>query len=269
MRITTRTRLRLDRVVIRIHHRGTKLFAPDLIELAGGRLGPVHQLRAGGARLWPVLPQGLGHRADPVGRDHVARERRADELPGVARIGPRGQRIVDGDTALGEVAVQLPRVRSPNHGVVDGVGLVALDRRPEEGLVLDDRPADRARVQVEVGVGLLAGPRAFLAGFAGEVGQGTRRGRPGLPQEAPVPGVRARLARHVEDAAAGAPHLRVVGGDLDLDFLHRLERGDDGGAVAYVDDGDAVERVVVPAPRSAPQGEKRGVGLVLLPYELR
>ena len=84
-----------------------------------------------------------------------------------------------------------------------------------------------------------------------------------------MPGVRARLARHVEDAPAGAPHLRVVGGDLDLDFLHRLDRGDDGGAVADVDDRDPVERVVVPAPRSTPEGEKRGVGLVLLPDELR
>ncbi len=84
-----------------------------------------------------------------------------------------------------------------------------------------------------------------------------------------MPGVRARLARHVEDTAPGAPHLRVVGGDLDLDFFHRLERWDDHRAVPDVDDRDAVERVVVPAPGSASELEQRGVRLVLLSHELR
>src|SRR6185436_10807010 len=103
---------------------------------------------AGWPRPRPVLPQSLGNRADAVGWDDVARERSADELPGVVGVGTRGQRIVDGDAALREVAVQLPLVRGPDDRVVDRVRLVAFDRCPEERLVLDDRTADRAPIQV-------------------------------------------------------------------------------------------------------------------------
>ena len=155
--------------------------------------------------------------------------------------------------------------------VASSIVLVLYPSNDAQKKVLSFRmgPPSGAAVQVEVGCRLLARPRAVLARLAAEEGQRPRLARPVLPQEAPVPGVRPRLARHVEDAAAGAPHLRVVGGDLDLDFLHRLDRGDDGRAVADVDDGHAVERVVVAAPRSAPEREQRGVGLVLLPDELR
>src|SRR6266545_2762760 len=170
---------------------------------------------------------------------------------GLIRTGREG--VVDGDAALGEVPAELAIGRHPHGGVVDRVGLVPLERHPEEGLVLPDRAAEGAPVEIEVRVGLVAGSGAVVAGLPGEEPQRARLARPVLPEQTVMPGVRPRLAGHVEDAAAGAPHLRVVRRDLDLDFLHRLDRGDDGGAVPDVDDGDAVQRVVVAAPRSAPE----------------
>src|SRR5207237_4105987 len=100
------------------------------------------------SRVGPVFLDGLGHGADPAGGDDVARER-------VARIGtvrepPRAQRIVDGHAAEREVAADLARRRRPHHRVVDGLGLVALYRRPEERLVLHDPTTGRAATYVGV-----------------------------------------------------------------------------------------------------------------------
>ena len=47
-----------------------------------------------------------------------------------------------------------------------------------------------------------------------------------------VEAVGARLQRHVDDAAGGAPVLRVVGVGLDLELLHRVGRRHVGDVVA-------------------------------------
>ena len=67
---------------------------------------------------------------------------------------------------------------------------------------------------------------------------------------------------HVEHAAAGAAHLGVIGVDLDLQLLDRLEHRDDDGAVPEVGGRDAVHGVVVAAQRSAAEGEQGRVRLV-------
>ena len=84
------------------------------------------------------------------------------------------------------------------------------------------------------------------------------------------PVVRAATGDHVEDAAAGAAHFGVVGVDLDLHFLNRVEDRDDRGAVPEVGRRDAVHGVVVPAERSAAQREEGRVRLVglLHPYRV-
>src|SRR6185295_15783431 len=81
---------------------------------------------------------------------------------------------------------------------------------PEEGLVPEDGPADRAAVQPVVRVGE-AGAVLGLAGLVAEVVEALPPDRARLVEAAAVIVVGARSRADVEHAAAGAPHLRVVG----------------------------------------------------------
>src|SRR5262245_41473490 len=135
-------------MVVPIYGRGVEVLVPLLVVLERAGVGLVVQRRAGGSGIRPVLLYAARHRVDPAGRDDVVRERGA--AVGAVRVAHRREGIVDGDAALGEVAGDLARGGRPHHGIVDGLGLVAFDRRPEERLVLHDRAAERARVYVGV-----------------------------------------------------------------------------------------------------------------------
>ena len=202
------------------------------------------------------------HRVDPAGRDDVARERLAAVAVGVA-----GERVVDHlelavrREGLREVAGLLTVGRQPQVAVAGGVGAVALGRRPEERPVADDRTADAAAAQVEIGIGERR--------RAGEVVLGHPPLRTVLVEAAAVPLVGARLGGGVERAAAGASRLRVVGVDLHGHVLQRFDGRIGRGAVQHVGDRHAVDQVVVAAAGAAAQRQQRGVGLVLLAVELR
>ena len=84
-----------------------------------------------------------------------------------------------------------------------------------------------------------------------------------------MPAVRARLGGRVEGAAARAARLRVVGVHLHVDVFEGLDRRVGRRAIAQVGDRHAVDEVVVAAACAAAKRQQRGVGLVLLPVELR
>ena len=94
---------------------------------------PGRAARAGGVRLGDELVEDVPRRRiEPVRRDDVARERLA------------GQRIVDDAVDLGEVTrahLRRRHRRQIGRALVDAVALVVEE---VEGLVLDDRAADRA-----------------------------------------------------------------------------------------------------------------------------
>src|SRR5262249_28561678 len=135
-------------MVVPIYGRGVEVLVPLLVELERAGVGLVHQRRAGGAGIRPVPPYAPRPRGGPAGRGGGVWGRGA--AGGAVRVAHRREGIVDGDAALGEVAGDLARGGRPHHGIVDGLGLVAFDRRPEERLVLHDRAAERARVYVGV-----------------------------------------------------------------------------------------------------------------------
>ena len=140
--------------------------------------------------------------------------------------------------------------------------------RPEERPVPDDRPADAAAVEAVVGVGQPA--LLFrLAGLLDEEVLVDAPHRAGLVEARAVELVGPGPRRHVEHAAAGAAHLGVVGVDLDLHFLDRLDGRVQHGAAGQLGDRHAVEQVVVGADAATAERHERGVALILLPVELR
>ena len=203
-----------------------------------------------------VLQHRRGRRVDAAGRDPVAGERLA------------GQRIVDGHERAGgvgrlrEVAGAFERRRHRDAGVARLDVVVALGREPEERAVAEHRPADGAAAEVVRAV------RLAEPGLLAEVVVGLAPDRAGLHEAGAVQAVGAGPQRRVEHAAAGAAHLGIVGVDLHLHVLERLDARVGGGAVAQVGDGDAVERVVVATAGAAAERQQRGVGLVLLAVEL-
>ncbi len=207
---------------------------------------------------------GARHRVDAVARDHVAGELRA-----AVAVGITGQRVVDGHEgagargALREVAGEFARGRETRADVAGGIRSVRFGREPEERAVLQERAAETAATEVEVGVGQRT---------AGAFGEEVVRGAPArtvLVEAAGVPLVGARLGGGVEDAAAGTTRFRVVGVHLHGDAFQTLDRGVGRGAVAQVGNRHAVEQVVVAAARAAAHRQERRVRLVLLAVELR
>ncbi len=75
--------------------------------------------------------------------------------------------------------------------------------------------------------------------------------------------VASGLQGRIENAAAGASHLRVVGVGLNLDFLRSFDRGNDDRAVHAVGDRNIVNEVVVPSNRSAGDADLRRSALIL------
>ena len=129
-------------------------------------------------------------------------------------------------------------------------------------------PPDAAAVQAVVGVGQAA--LLFrLAGLLDEEVLADAPDRSGLVEARAVEHVGAGPGGHVEDAAAGAAHLGVVGVDLNLHLLDRFDRRVEHGAAAQLGDRDAVEQVVVGPHAATAHRHARRVGLVLLPVELR
>ena len=216
----------------------------------------------------------MGERNDRVGEQSARRNR--------AGAGGRTSRAGDAAAAVGveehhrhaaiegvrEVPVALVRRRPDLLLAARRPRPVAFGGGPEERPVLDDGPADPAAVQPVVRV---RQPRLFL-GHAGDRVEEVFRlapDRPRLIEAAAVIVVGARSRGHVEHAAAGPAHLGVVGVDLDLDLLDRLDRRIEHGAAAQFRDRHAVEQVVVGADAAAAERDARRVGLILLPVELR
>ncbi len=125
----------------------------------------------------------------------------------------------------------------------------------------DDRAADRAGVAIK-------GGRVGSAGCV-EVGVGGPVGLAGFAVERAVEGAGAAFEYGIEDAAAGAGDLGVVGVDLQFHLLRGFDGGDDDGAVVEIGDGYAVDEVVVGADGAAGDRDGAGAGLVLKAVEAR
>ena len=175
------------------------------------------------------------------------------------------ERVVDRRAARREITCGLGGAGKNHLGVLRQDVVVPLGRQPEEGAVRQDGAAEGPSPEPEGTVG----ERPRVVGVVRQlvrVGEGAPE-RVHLPRTTLVEGaagpvVRAAAVDHVEHAAAGAAHLGIVGVDLDLQFLDRLEHGDDDGAVPEVGGRDAVHGVVVAAERSAAQREQGRVRLV-------
>ena len=234
------SRFRLVRVVPRVHPGGRPLVVPAVIDLERRLLGDVHELRrrgpaVAGRRQRQILKHRLRDRIDQVRWNCVVGERHARIREGV----------VDRDAALREVAVALELGRQLHHCRPHRLRLVAFARSPKERAVVHDRATERPATQIEVRVVFRQ------AGFLWEEELPLAPLRPVLKQRAAMPVVRSRLAERVEHAAAGAAHLSIVRADLDLYFLDRFDVRDDDRPIPHVGNRDALERVVVAAPRSA------------------
>jgi len=204
------------------------------------------------------------NRVEAAARDGVVRE----GLTARASSRIASQRVVDHDETtgavegLGKVTRLLARRGHAQCAIARGARTVTLGCKPEERLVLHDRPADATATGVEIRVG---------NGHVGERREEVVRHAPlraGLVETAAVPVVAARLGRDVERAAARASRLRVVLVHLHVHAFDRFDSGIGRRAVAHVGDRHAVNEVVVAAPRAAAQREQRGVGLILLTVEL-
>ena len=125
--------------------------------------------------------------------------------------------------------------------VVDGLGAdtQAFEAGEEERLVLDNRPAERPSPQIVIEIGLR---------YAGALTEKVVRSapvRPCLQESTPMNGVGPRLGRRVEHAASGATHFRIVGVDLHLHFLKRLDGGKERRRVGERRVRHTVEQIVV------------------------
>ncbi len=168
------------------------------------------------------------HRADPVGRDDVARERLARELP-VAERHAR-QRVVDRDVGrvVGEVAVAQLVGRHP--AVAAGVEARAdvgdvLEAEHEERLVpaaVEARDADRA-AEGEARPVRRALDDVLAAGLAEEV-VGAELVRLREVVRRAMEGVGPGLDADAGDAALRVAELRVERRGLHLELLHEVGR---------------------------------------------
>ena len=130
---------------------------------------------------------------------------------------------------------------------------------PEESLVFFDGTAERTAPQPV---------KEILPGNSLSIGEEVIRSplrRALLDVPVPVELVGSGFHRGVEHASACSTHFRVVGVDLDSDFLDRVNIRNKDRAVPQVRDRYAVEQVVVASNWTATQGEKRRVGLILHP----
>ena len=236
----------------------------DRVEGVAAPVGPdevVAALRVAGLVGQGVEVQvGEGHRAQPVGRDHVAREGRALDPP-VGKA-DRSQRVVDGD-ALAEQGREVPLpLGLRGDGERPGLRKLVLEplvgdheERPVPSAVSrqQDRPAQRPAVTV------VAQRRPWLARAVQEEVVGGDGVGPVELVGGAVPVVGPALEDHVDRGSRGVALLRVVGRRLDLELLHRVGRGDVGHAPAVGHVGRAVERELVSAVGAGGAvGDERG-----------
>ncbi len=73
---------------------------------------------------------------------------------------------------------------------------------------------------------------------------------------------------HVEHAAAGPAHVRVVGVQLNFDFFDRLDGRVQHRPPLQLRDRHSVQQIVIRADAAATERDARRIGLVLLPVEL-
>ena len=166
-----------------------------------------------------------------------------------------------------EVPVPLIRCRPGLLQTARGPRTIAFGREVEERPVLHDGSADAAAVQAVVRVRQACLFLGFSVGGV-EVVQALPPDRPRLIEAGAVVLVAAGFRGHVEDAAAGASHLRIVGVDLHLDFFDGFDRRIDDRSAAQFGRWHAVDHVVVRADAAAAERHARRVRLVLLPIEL-
>ena len=215
---------------------------------AGGRV----------VRVRVVLHHRRSRRRDAVCGDDVARERiarpHAVDVAACRRVENRGEAPLRVDKTREVASLHRSRRR---RRVQRGRRAfpVLLGGKQEERLVLPDWTVDAEAVLVDVLVGL---------GLVARVEE-ERVGRQVLaPHEVvadAVEAVRAGLERHVDDAAGGAPVLRVVRVGRDLELLHGFGRRDVGDVVPALVGvvGRAVEQELVVAVLAAvhrPVGER-------------
>src|SRR5688572_17231760 len=186
---TPERRARLLRVLVAVHRRRRPPAAPAVIDFQRLLvLWTVVEAGRAGERASRLRRRHLGqHRArdlvEPIRRDDIAGERIADEA-GAAWIRPGGERIVDGDARLREIAGALAERREREHIVARALLLVIVLAEPEEGLVRVDRTADRSGPRIVV----LRGVRS-----AGPLGEEQLAGTPSRlvhKERAAVPRVR-------------------------------------------------------------------------------
>ena len=247
----------LGSLVVRIAHEHLRPVADVLIdfgrEVAEGIEGEVRRedkvvapgvasARRCGVGLQEVLREPLRERIDATGRDPIVRERIPDPL---TVLQPARCRVVDRDqTALSvaqiaEVAAELRRVGHGVGGRVRRRFLVSLIAEHEERLVPAVVQAWNLHRAIDLETVLIQFVIRFLLVVHFE--EVLVRVEPFPPCEL-VHGaaqlVRARLQRHVHDAAGGAAVLRIVAVGDDLEFLDRVDRRHVGDVVA------ALNRVV-------------------------
>ena len=214
----------------------------------------------------------------------VACELHADRIQAalrnlVVREGDSRERVLDRDLRAVarhtvEVAGQLGRRRHEERALLRLVVDVLLASEPEERLVLHDGAARAAAAVAPVlrHVRLTRNARRLQALVILQLGNQQLLDQR-LGTEHRVAGsveiVGARLRRHVHHAAAGAPHLGVVGVDLHLHVLHRFDGRVRRGAVLEVGDRESVDEVVVGAHRAATHRHRRVADLILHPVPVR
>ena len=230
--------------------------AEPVVQLAGVHLRAIHDLSGRrvvrqaiadiAGRILEEAQHVARHRIEAVGRDDVARERRAAVAACVT-----GQRIVDDDqistrvARLGEIPGLLERGGQAQVVTAGGVGAVAFAGHPEERAVLQDRAAETATAQMVVGV------RQRYATLLREEVVGRAPAWPVLVEDTAAPRVGARARRHVERAAAGAARLGVIVVHLHGHVIDRFDGGVGRGTVADVGHRHTVDEVVVAAARAA------------------
>ena len=224
----------------------------------------VVQAGAAGVRQRQVLHDVRPDRIDAVRRNAVAGKR-------LARAGCRigRQRIVNDDRTparIGqprEVAGVLGRRRHVQVAVLRQPVAIPFGRGPEKRPRPDDRTADGAAGVAPELIGIRLTLQLEKEILADE------RARPHQQEPGALDPVRARFRRRVEHAAAGAPHLGVVGVHLHLHVFQRFDARARRGAVLDVGNGKAVEQIVVAHGNAAAEREPRGLGLILHPVHVR
>ena len=253
-------------LVVHVGPGGLDAVREGMVQVSGehhrrDRLQPRSGMVARGPERGEHVRQGGAGGVYPVGGNHIPRKRSA------VAVRVQVERVVDRASGGRKVAGDLGGAGQCHRGVAEQFVVVALAGDEEEGAVAPDRPAEGTGAQVEgrfhqVGLGDVAAVEFALLEECQFPPGGVQLAGPRLEERAPGPGVRAAAMDHIEHAAAGAPHLGVVGVRLHLHLLDRLERRDDDGAVAEIGDGDAVHGVVVAAQRPAAERQQRGVRLV-------